>query len=249
MNRAAQAPVSLWLDENWRLLWITPLAVALWLGLLAIFAHLLSLTAPPPPPTSAVEARIVEVPPAAAGLRGGPAKPAPAAPKPQPRVIHRGAPHVAPHHEPRRMPAPPRPPSIEGTAKTASAPSPPKSAQPAATSAGPEPAPTAAASPGSGPGSGGAGPGGDSTGARALYAPTPEIPDDLREDAVSAVAVAHFEVGVDGRAQVTLTQSTTNPRIDEILLDTLKQWRFAPATRNGVAIESQFDIRIPVTVQ
>ena len=53
MNQAVQLPGSPWLDDNWRLTWIAPLALALWLGLLAVFAHLLSQTAPPPPQGSA----------------------------------------------------------------------------------------------------------------------------------------------------------------------------------------------------
>ena len=34
-----------------------------------------------------------------------------------------------------------------------------------------------------------------------------------------------------------------------MLLDSLKQWKFFPAMRNGVAIPSEFDVRIPITVQ
>ena len=34
----------------------------------------------------------------------------------------------------------------------------------------------------------------DTVGARAIYAPTPVIPDDLREDVIQTEAVAHFDV-------------------------------------------------------
>jgi hypothetical protein len=34
-----------------------------------------------------------------------------------------------------------------------------------------------------------------------------------------------------------------------VLIDTLKQWRFFPAMKSGVAIDSQFDLRIPISVQ
>jgi len=34
-----------------------------------------------------------------------------------------------------------------------------------------------------------------------------------------------------------------------VLLDTLKQWKFFPAVKNGVAIESSFEVRIPISVQ
>jgi periplasmic protein TonB len=250
MNRAAQLPGSPWLDDGWRrFTWIAPLGVALWLSLLAVFADLLMQTPPPPTVSGPVEAQIVEVP-APAGVQGSAsASHAPAAPKPV-VVVHPPPPH--PHPRPRHMlvhPAPPVvPPSAEGTAKSP----PPTSAAKSA------PAPAANTGAATGAGAGGAasgtaasggGLGNDSSGARAIYAPTPEIPDDMREEAMVAVAVAHFEVGYDGHVQVTLTQPTMNPELNELLLTTLKQWRFAPATHNGVAIESQFDVRIPVTIQ
>jgi protein TonB len=95
----------------------------------------------------------------------------------------------------------------------------------------------------------GAGPGSDTAGARAIYAPTPKIPDDLREHALDTVAVAHFQVGYDGQVDVQLVKPTPNPELNQILLDTLKQWRFFPAMRSGVAIASEFDVRIPVSVE
>jgi protein TonB len=137
--------------------------------------------------------------------------------------------------------APPVAPSETGTAKTA-APAPPSSgnanAHPAASNA----------IGGTGSGSG-AGLGSDTAGARAIYAPAPTIPDDLREDAINTVAVAHFKVSYDGQVEVTLTTPTSNPQLNEVLLDTLKQWKFFPAMRNGIAVPSEFDIRIPITVQ
>ena len=96
---------------------------------------------------------------------------------------------------------------------------------------------------------GGGGLGADSIGAHAIYAPAPTIPDDLRENVFETVALAHFHVSFDGVATVTLTQPTSNPRLNLLLLDTLKQWRFFPAIRNGVATDSEFDIRIPIAVR
>ncbi len=75
------------------------------------------------------------------------------------------------------------------------------------------------------------------------------FPDELREDALNRVAIAHFKVGYDGPVQVNLTKPTDNPELNEILLNTLKRWRFFPAIRSGVAIGSEFDIRMPVSVQ
>jgi hypothetical protein len=84
-------------------------------------------------------------------------------------------------------------------------------------------------------------------GARAIYAPLPTIADDLRENAIDVVAVAHFKIGYDGKVEVSLVHATENRRLNQILLDTLKHWRFTPATKDGVAVESEFDLRIPIT--
>jgi len=82
-----------------------------------------------------------------------------------------------------------------------------------------------------------------------MYAPTPTIPDDLRENTFSTVAVAHFKVSPEGDVTVTLTKPTLNPRLNQILLDTLKQWKFSPAMKDGITINSEFDVRIPIAVE
>jgi periplasmic protein TonB len=230
-------------DPGRRLLWTLPMALLIWLALLMGFSAMLELTAAPPPDLKAVEARLVELPPEVGGLQGGPAAAAPAQPKPavvKPvPVVH---PHVAPHPHIKMKPiAPPVAPSETGTAKTEAPP------EPSSGNANAHPSSNSAAG-GSGSGSG-SGLGSDTAGARAIYAPVPTIPDELREDTINTVAVAHFKVSYDGQVEVTLVTPTSNPQLNEILLDTLKQWKFFPAMRNGVAIPSEFDIRIPVTVQ
>ena len=143
--------------------------------------------------------------------------------------------------KPKEHPAPILPPSPSGTAKESNEASAP-SGHP---STGTE-SPSAGAGRGAGSGSG---IGSDSSGARAIYAPKPVIPDSLREEAMQTVAVARFKVTYDGQVQVALTTPTESPRLNELLLETLKQWRFFPAMKAGVAIDSQFDLRIPISVQ
>ena len=224
-----------------RLLWIVPIAFLIWSVILLAFGYLLRQTTPPPPILSPVEARIVELPPVA-GLQGGAAAAAPAAPhaapKPRPHPIPRPHVHVM---KPRVMPPAP---SINGTAKkTAKAPAPPAGSSTATRTTG-----ATGVSGGKGVGSG-AGVGSDSGGARAIYAPTPEIPDDMRDNPFQAVAMAHFKVTADGQVEVALVKPTQSPRLNEILLETLKQWRFFPAMRGGVAVDSEFDVRIPISIQ
>jgi protein TonB len=241
MSGAVQT-ASPFLDEPWRrLAWIAPLSIAIWAGVLLAFALVLKQTAPPLPELKPIEARIVELPPAA-GLQGGPAAAphpvAPAPPKPKPQVeVRRKAP-VHPH----KLIIPEAPPSFAGTRKEA----------PAESSASTKGAATSGSAESSGAPQekgGGSGLGSDSLGARAIYSPVPKIPDDLREVAFEAEAVAHFEVTYDGSVKVTLAKPTADPRLNQILLSTLQQWRFFPAMKGGVAIDSAFDVRIPISVQ
>ncbi len=245
MNGAVQT-ASPFLDEPWRrLAWITPLSIAIWAGVLLGFAMVLKQTAPPLPELKPIEARIVELPPPVGGLQGGPAAAphpvAPAPPKPKPHVeVRRKVIPLAHPHKERIIPE--APPSFAGTRKEA----------PAESSASTKSATTAGGTESSGAPQekgGGSGLGSDSLGARAIYSPVPKIPDELREVAFEAVAVAHFEVSYDGSVKVMLSKPTSDPRLNQILLSTLEQWRFFPAMKGGVAIDSAFDVRIPVSVQ
>ncbi len=240
MNGAAQT-FSPYLDEPWRrLAWIAPLAIAVWAAVLLCFALVLEQAPRTLPEPKPVEAQIIELPPVVGGLQGGPAKPAAppvaAPPKPRVEVKRKVVPVIRPH---KRRAIPQEAPSESGTSK-APAEAAPSSSKPSGAAGG--------GTPGTSGSGGGAGLGSDSLGARAIYSPMPKIPDDLREDNFQAVAVAHFEVSYDGTVKVTLITPSPNPRLNAILLDTLRQWRFFPAMKGGVAINSVFDVRIPITV-
>jgi protein TonB len=85
--------------------------------------------------------------------------------------------------------------------------------------------------------------------AHAIFQPIPKIPDDLREDAMNAFAIARFRVATDGTATVDLITPTPNPRLNQVLLDTLKTWRFFPAMKDGIPVTSSLDLRIRVEVK
>ena len=77
----------------------------------------------------------------------------------------------------------------------------------------------------------------------------PQIPDELRQDALSTSAIARFHVATDGTATVELVKPTPNPRLNRLLLDTLKNWRFFPAIKDGKPVDSTQEISIKVNVQ
>jgi periplasmic protein TonB len=102
--------------------------------------------------------------------------------------------------------------------------------------------------PGSGTGAGGDfGSGGN--GPEPIYAPAPTIPDDMRDEVLEAVAVARFQVSSNGTFVVSLTKPTDFSRLNDSILETLRTWRFHPASRNGVAIDSDAQVRLLITVQ
>ncbi|PLZ02994.1 energy transducer TonB [Burkholderia sp. WAC0059] len=113
------------------------------------------------------------------------------------------------------------------------------------------PGPTPVATPGALAGTRAAPSAGDASGnvpARALLQPLPALPDDLRDDALRAVALARFSIHADGSVDVTLIHPTQSPRLNQLLLDSLRQWRFFPAMKNGQPVESTQDIRVHVNV-
>src|SRR5262245_38468291 len=85
--------------------------------------------------------------------------------------------------------------------------------------------------------------------AHAVYAPPPQIPDDLPEDLLQTEAIALFTVSPGGEVMVTLTKATDNPGLNQVLLDALRRWKFIPTIRNGIAINSTVEVRIPISVQ
>lgn len=86
-------------------------------------------------------------------------------------------------------------------------------------------------------------------GARAIYRPMPEIPEELRHRVLALVAVARFHVAADGSAAVELIQSTPDPRLNSALLAALAKWRFFPAIAQGRPVASVVELRIPITVK
>jgi periplasmic protein TonB len=222
-------------DKPWR-----RFAFALPLSIVVISAILFSVSLLKPGAISriqfdAIEAYLIEPPAQPAGLRGG----AVATPA-KPRIAKKVRPATAPKIRLR---------------KAQSAPAAGKTSRPE-----PQPGAPVLAQPLSAAGQGTTAPrgtvartdsglGNDTAGALAIYAPLPKIPDDLREEDFESVAVAHFRVLGDGTVTVSLVAPTRNRRLDEILLESLGQWRFYPAKKGGITVDSEFDVRIPISVQ
>jgi len=183
------------------------------------------------PPPLTVTLLAPEQPPApAVPVQPSPVKPSPANTSP----VH---PHEAPPELHPMEPATPAPPAMPQPERRE------PEAQPAAPQAPMPPSPPAPAAPSSSPLPEAV------QGARAIYQPTPVIPDDLREEALNASAVARFHIGADGTATVELVTATRNPRLNRVLLETLSRWRFFPALKDGRPVASTQDLPISVEVK
>ena len=259
--------------DTWRrLLWELPVAALSWLVLLAAFGLLVGGSrGRDDEKVVPLDARLLDVPASVVGgLQGGggPGPPPPDAPVAQAPAEAAPPPppaEVKPKPEAKKPPLPSVPSEVKRS-KTASPPVNVKQHAVKAMTEVPENAGTESGAGGSapslaagsgtgggggvgGPGTGGGGGGSSSVGAQALFAPPPEVPDDLREDVFETEALARFHVDDDGHTTVTLVKATSNPRLNRILLDSLKQWRFAPAVKAGIKVDSEFDVRIPIAVR
>lgn len=221
-------------DEPWgRLPWSVPVALVLTLlGTLA-FLWLLMGHADRPPLPPPVEMQLVEPEPPASVEPETPPPPQPPPPEPAP------APETLPEPLPVPVP-PPKPRPIARVKPAVPKPvAPPVEAPPAAAVASAPPAPVSPE----------AKPGGNSMGARAIYQPLPEIPEDLRRRTLNLVALARFHVAANGSAEVELVEPTPEPTLNRALLETLARWRFFPAIELGKPVASVIDIRVPITVR
>ena len=241
-------------DNPWRRLpWTLPATLLLWAAALWGFAYFMEKPTIPvtPPP---IEARLIEEPAPAVTKSTRPERPvAVKKSTPLPRIRPRQAP-VAPQVNSQ----------IEQHPATQKAEAPTNTGVSVLTAG-----PGAAGSPGEGlVASGGSSPSdsaaqtgpygakgsrhGDmyaSSGARAIVRPMPQIPDELREEAFNVTALARFHIAVDGSAKVELAKPTPNPRLNWILLDSLKKWRFIPAIKNGKPVASTEEIVVRIEVK
>jgi len=75
--------------------------------------------------------------------------------------------------------------------------------------------------------------------AEATYQPEPQIPDDLRSDALDKTCVVEIAVGADGTPDsVKIDGSSGIDELDQIALDAARKWKFKPATQDGDPIPS-----------
>lgn len=186
------------------------------------------------------------------------------APVPEAAPVAEPPPPPPPKAEPPKPKPKPKPPKPKSTPK----PPPPKAIQPPAPKTEPEPAehaepaPTAppqlaAAAPSAGPAKPAASPvtGTPAAGEPIVQAnyragylnnPKPLYPNLSRRMGEQGTVKLRVRVGADGNVlAVRLESSSGYPRLDESALKTVPRWRFVPAKRGDIAIESEVIVPIP----
>ena len=209
-------------DNPWRrLIWTLPAALAITIVLLWMLSWFAGKSAERLPEAAPVDAQLIEIPPPVAKM---PPVPHHAKPVAQPKLASTPVRQVAPVQAPApnlvKAPAPEEKTTVKSMAMPPAAP----------------PAPPANEATGN-------------SGAQVITHPMPQIPDDLRQDALSTVALARFHVSVDGTATVELVKPTQNPRLNRLLLETLKNWRFFPSMKDGKPVASTQELSIKVEVK
>ncbi|QJD67781.1 energy transducer TonB [Xanthomonas campestris pv. badrii] len=79
----------------------------------------------------------------------------------------------------------------------------------------------------------------------ALKTPPPEYAPELACAGVGGTSVLRVVIGTEGKpTDVSVTQSSGQPVLDEAALKRVREWQFKPATRNGQAVPQT--IQVPV---
>ncbi len=222
-------------DSHWRrLYWTLPLALSIWMVVLAAFAYFTRHPIEPIPEPTAVEARLIEIPPPAPIIKTPIEEKKPASPPIKP--VSPSKPQMTLATPPVKLEQNPSPIREERSNVEPSRAAVPASPKVPASTVREESSTTGTNLAGT-------------NGAQAIVRPMPQIPEELRQDALSASAVARFHVAADGTATVELAKPTPNPRINRLLLDTLKNWRFFPAIKDGKPVVSIEEIVIKIDVK
>lgn len=210
--------------DDARLVTAVVLAAAVCLVVLARCGEWLAVRETAPSPLPAIEMRVVEIAPPVAPTTST-ARSAPIQTRAAP--THSATQHRIPQPAPTHTPPAPH--------EELKQPAPPASAQAASAAESQSGSPASAAPPGE-------------VAARVLSQPMPVLPDDLREQGYQVTAVARFKIHADGSFDVELVKPTQNPRLNQILLETLHRWRFFPAMENGRPVESDQEVRVHFSI-
>jgi protein TonB len=85
--------------------------------------------------------------------------------------------------------------------------------------------------------------------AEPVYTPEPEISSELHEQCFKSCCIAKFLIKKDGKTSVALLSSSGSTEVDDIALNTLRRWKFKPATLDGQPVDSSRKIKVEFEVE
>jgi len=86
--------------------------------------------------------------------------------------------------------------------------------------------------------------GGGVTPPRAIYAPDPEFSDEARKAKYQGTVVLWTVISADGRARDIRVMRSIGMGLDEKAIEAIKQWRFEPGRKDGVAVAVEVNIEV-----
>ena len=84
---------------------------------------------------------------------------------------------------------------------------------------------------------------------KAVFAPEPVIPEHLHEECFKSCCIAKFLVKPNGTTSVQLISTSGSEEVDEITLETLRRWKFKPATLDGAPVEGSKKVQVEFKVE
>ncbi|MCL4478094.1 MAG: TonB family protein [Deltaproteobacteria bacterium] len=81
-----------------------------------------------------------------------------------------------------------------------------------------------------------------------IFNPLPVIPSNLRTHGYSTYVRVEFFVNRDASFTSKLLSSTGYDELDRVVIDTLKKWKFSPATMDGQPVNGTLKLRIQFSV-
>ena len=86
--------------------------------------------------------------------------------------------------------------------------------------------------------------GGDVKAPRQTYAPGPEYADKARKQHQRGVVTLKLIVGVSGRTRDIKIVNSLSKELDGAAMDAVKQWKFAPATKDGEPVAVHLSVEV-----
>ena len=91
-------------------------------------------------------------------------------------------------------------------------------------------------------------PGGDVTVPLALTRVDPRYPETARRAGLQGIVTIECVIGVDGRVRDPRVFRSAHPILDQAAIESVKQWRFRPATLNGKPVDVWFHLTVNFTL-